>query len=47
MAFVKMNVLTIFVIFCAFFGVNGQKKVIELNEENWKDMLTGEWMVEL
>lgn len=47
MAFGKMSVLTIFVVFCAFYVANGQKKVIELNEENWGDMLNGEWMVEL
>lgn len=47
MAFPKMNVLTILLVFCAFLAANGQKKVIELNEENWGDMLNGEWMVEL
>lgn len=34
-------------IFCAFVIVNGQKKVIELDEDNWTDMLKDEWMVEL
>lgn len=47
MAFGKMSVLASLLVVCAFFSVNGQKKVIELNEDNWGDMLVGEWMVEL
>ncbi|CAH0547489.1 unnamed protein product [Brassicogethes aeneus] len=46
MAFGKVTLLTIFVVFCAFFSVNGQKRVVELNEDNWTDILKNEWMVE-
>lgn len=47
MACGKVTFLIIFVIFGAFLNVNGQKTVIELNEENWTEILKGEWMVEL
>ncbi|XP_018569193.1 thioredoxin-related transmembrane protein 1 [Anoplophora glabripennis] len=46
MACGKVTFLIIFVIFGAFLNVNGQKTVIELNEENWTEILKGEWMVE-
>lgn len=39
--------LAIFLVYCAFFIVNAQKKVIELDEDNWTDILKDEWMVEL
>lgn len=37
----------VFVIFGAFLSVKGQKSVIELNEDNWGEILNGEWLVEL
>lgn len=37
----------IFVVFGAFLSVEGQKTVIELNEDNWGEILKGEWLVEL
>ncbi|KAJ8970199.1 hypothetical protein NQ314_001346 [Rhamnusium bicolor] len=46
MACGKVTFLIIFVIFCAFLNVNGQKSVVELNEGNWSEILKGEWMVE-
>lgn len=47
MAYSKVSFCVIFVIFGALLSVNGQKTVIELNEENWSQILKGEWMVEL
>lgn len=37
----------IFTIFVLLSLANSQKGVIELNEENWTQMLENEWMVEL
>ncbi|KAL1517463.1 hypothetical protein ABEB36_001226 [Hypothenemus hampei] len=37
--------ITFFLVFNQFLGINGQK-VIELNEDNWSQILKGEWMVE-
>lgn len=37
----------IFTIFLLFSTVNSHKNVIDLNEENWTQMLDNEWMVEL
>lgn len=47
MAFGKVTFVTIFVILCASFSVLGQKIVIELDENNWEEILENEWMVEL
>lgn len=46
MAYGKVS-LIVFVIFGALLSVNGQKSVIELNEDNWSEILNGEWLVEL
>ncbi|KAF2900407.1 hypothetical protein ILUMI_05776 [Ignelater luminosus] len=46
MARSKMTLVGILLIVCALFYVNGQKSVIELNEDNWREMLQDEWMVE-
>lgn len=47
MACNKVSFFVIFVVFGAFLNVEGQKTVIELNEDNWREMLAGEWLVEL
>lgn len=47
MACGKVSYLLILVLFCAFVNVYGQKTVLELNEENWTQILKGEWLVEL
>lgn len=41
----RLTFLGIFVVFSAFFGTNGQQ-VVELDEDNWSQILAGEWMVE-
>lgn len=41
----KVTFLPIFLIFGAFLCANGQK-VVELGEDNWSQILEGEWMVE-
>ncbi|XP_018324464.1 thioredoxin-related transmembrane protein 1-like [Agrilus planipennis] len=46
MAMSRTKYLTIFVVFCAFLLGNAEKHIITLNENNWTDMLSGEWMVE-
>lgn len=28
-------------------NVEGKQNLVNLNEDNWRDMLEGEWMVEL
>lgn len=47
MAYGKVTCSAILLTICAFLSVNGQKSVLDLNENNWSDMLNGEWMVEL
>nr|XP_023028453.1 thioredoxin-related transmembrane protein 1-like [Leptinotarsa decemlineata] len=46
MAFGKVTFCVIVSIISAFVSVNGQKTVIELNEDNWSEILKGEWLVE-
>ncbi|KAG5887430.1 hypothetical protein JTB14_024629 [Gonioctena quinquepunctata] len=46
MACGKVTFCIIFVILSAFVSVNGQKTVIELNEDSWTEILKGEWLVE-
>lgn len=46
MACSQVTFLTIFLVVCAFITVNSQKTVISLTEENWKEILQDEWMVE-
>lgn len=38
--------LILTILFLGFLSVCGQKDVIELNEDNWEDMLENEWMIE-
>lgn len=47
MAAGRQILLTFFSIILVICNANSQKNVIELNEDNWKDMLDNEWMVEL
>lgn len=47
MASAPKNLFNFLIVFCAFVIVNSQKNVIELNEENWTDILKYEWMIEL
>lgn len=44
-----MDFRLIFLFSLVLVSVNGRStsKVIELNEDNWTDMLENEWMVEL
>ena len=43
----KITFLLSFVILVLYTGVNGKTGVIDLDEDNWHQMLEGEWMVEL
>lgn len=47
MAAGRQIVVSLFSIIFIIYTVNSQKTVIELNEENWTQMLENEWMVEL
>lgn len=48
-ALVSFGVLNFFIIFTALIHlkVEGKQSLISLNEDNWDQMLEGEWMVEL
>lgn len=47
MASSQKNLFNLIIVFCAFITVNSQKTVVDLNEENWTEILQNEWMVEL
>ncbi|XP_022203083.1 thioredoxin-related transmembrane protein 1 [Nilaparvata lugens] len=42
--FIKLLILLIF--FFNILSVYGKSQLVQLNEDNWDEMLTGEWMVE-
>nr|CAH7750290.1 unnamed protein product [Callosobruchus chinensis] len=46
MACGKVTFCINFIILLCAFSINGQKTVIELNENNWRDILDGEWLIE-
>lgn len=48
MAFGRVILSTVFALFCVILTANGQKSsLIILDENNWGQILEGEWMVEL
>lgn len=46
MACSKVTFCVFFLIFSCFTIINAQKTVIQLDEDNWSEILNGEWLVE-
>jgi hypothetical protein len=38
---------SLFILIIELYIVVGKQKVVQLNEDNWREMLDKEWMVEL
>lgn len=43
----KINLLIIILLYFICFALGKRSKLINLDEDNWHEMLEGEWMVEL